>query len=129
MLRGAAALLAVSALVGLAGCRETPPPSPRDAAAERIRTAVLAGARRDFLHAEGASRGFVRCFVAGLRRELDRETLEWLRVVRSADGRPAAARGLNTIAAPVGDRCGERWTVPQLIEAARGLDGSFSPSG
>ena len=82
---------------------------------------MLAGAQVDFRHADGAPRAFRRCFLRELRRELDPEALRWLGAVRHDEGEPAAARALNVLAAPVADPCGERWLVPQLIEAADGL--------
>ena len=58
------------------------------------------------------------------RSREDRSSCVWLslRAVLIADyGQPAAARALNGFAAPIGDRCGERWHVPQLTGAAGGL--------
>jgi hypothetical protein len=85
------------------------------------RDGVIAGARDDFRHTEGVPPEFIDCFLPELRRALDPRTLEWLAAIRAEYGEPAAARALNGLAAQMGDRCGERWQVPQLTGAAGGL--------
>jgi hypothetical protein len=88
---------------------------------EHARREVIDGARRDFDVAIQGPPGFERCFIARFRRELTRERLEELVITRDRRGEPAAARALNGLGAPVGDVCGGREHVPQLIEAATGL--------
>jgi hypothetical protein len=105
--------LVAALAVGLSlGCAETPADTRDD---------VIAGARDDFRHAEGVPSEFVDCFLPELRHALERESLDRLIAIRRDRGQPAAARALNGLAAPIGDRCGERWHVPQLIGAAGGL--------
>ena len=109
-----AVLIAVVAL----GCNGQGAAQPEVA---DVRDDVLAGARDDFRHTEGVPREFVDCFLPELRRALDPHSLEWLGAIRAEYGQPAAARALNGLAAPIGDRCGGRWQVPQLTGAAGGL--------
>jgi hypothetical protein len=111
-------LIATLALAVAAGCDDE---SGGSRAAADARDDVIAGARDDFRHTEGVPPEFVHCFLRELRRALDSRSLEWLAAIRADYGQPAAARALNGFAAPIGDRCGERWQVPQLIGAAGGL--------
>jgi hypothetical protein len=113
-----AVLIAVVAFAPGAGC-------DGEGAAQReaveARDDVIAGARDDFRHTEGVQPEFAYCFLTELRRALDRRSLEWLAAIRADYGQATAARTLNGFAAPIGDRCGERWQVPQLTGAAGGL--------
>jgi hypothetical protein len=88
---------------------------------ERTRNEVLDGARRDFDAAIQGPPGFDDCFIARFRRELTQERLGSLIATHRKRGEAAAARALNGLGAPVGDACGGRHRVPQLIEAATGL--------
>jgi hypothetical protein len=88
---------------------------------ERMRNEVLEGARRDFDAAIQGPSGFDECFFAGFRRELTQERLGSLIATHRKRGEAAAARALNGLGAPVGDACGGRHRVPQLIEAATGV--------
>jgi hypothetical protein len=113
-----AVLLAVATL-GLAGGCDGDTAAQRDA--PDARDDVIAGVREDFRDSQGVPPAFVRCFLPGLRRALDRPALDQLGATARDRGRPAAARALNRLAAPIGDRCGGRQYVPQLTGAARGL--------
>jgi hypothetical protein len=113
-----AVLIAVVALGIATGCEGQGAPQRGVADA---RDDVIAGARDDFRHTEGVPPEFAGCFLRELRRALDPRSLEWLGAIRADYGRPAAARALNGFAARLGDRCGERWQVPQLTGAAGGL--------
>jgi hypothetical protein len=113
-----AVLIAVVALGVATGCNGQGAAQPEVA---DVRDDVLAGARDDFRHTEGVPPEFVDCFMPGLRAALDARSLEWLAAIRAEYGQPAAARALNGFAAHLGDRCGARWHVPQLIGAAGGL--------
>ena len=88
---------------------------------ERTRNEVLEGARRDFAAAIQGPDGFEDCFIARFRSELTRQRLGSLVATHRQRGEAVAARALNGVGAPVGDPCGGRHRVPQLIEAATGL--------
>jgi hypothetical protein len=113
-----AVLLAVATL-GLAGGCNGDTVAQREA--PDARDHVLAGARDDFRHTEGVPPEFVNCFLPALRQALDRPALGRLGATARDRGLPAAARALNRLAAPIGDRCGGRRYVPQLTGAAGGL--------
>jgi hypothetical protein len=90
---------------------------------QRLRTAVLAGAVRDFAEGTGiGGPGYENCVLGLLREALDRPALTRLvQVYRRPDGQQFAAQALNALASPLGARCGHRPYVPELIEASRGL--------
>jgi hypothetical protein len=113
-----AVLIAAAALGVASGCVGQGAARPEAAGA---RDDVIAGARHDFRHSRGVPPAFVRCFLPGLRQALDGPALDRLAATARDRGRPAAARALNRLAVPIGDRCGERWYVPQLTGAAGGL--------
>src|SRR5215217_934601 len=84
---------------------------------EGTRAAVLAGATRDFRDTVGVPPGFAHCFVSAFGRALTDQRLEALARTHESRGEPAAARVLNDLGAPVGDSCGGRRWVPELIGA------------
>lgn len=90
---------------------------------ERVRTAVVNGARRDFAQGTGIGGPAYATCVRGLLREaLDRVTITRLvQVYRRPGGQQFAAQGLNALASPLGAKCGHRYYVPELVEASRGL--------
>jgi hypothetical protein len=95
------------------------------AGAPALRAAVVRGARRDFEGGTGAGpAGFPGCLAAGLRRALGVPRLTQLVSVYRRQGQPYASQALNRLAVPIGDRCGSRRFVPELIAAGAALGGS-----
>jgi hypothetical protein len=88
-----------------------------------VREAVVQGALRDFRRGtEVGPTRFDRCLAAGLRRSLTRERLEVLASVHDRRyGGPYTVQSLARLAVPVGDACGGRQYVPELIFAAHAL--------
>jgi|GEM_PF-2012833 len=115
--------------------RERPPTHARTherrvAYLERVRDAVVHGAAVDFAIGTGiGGPSFEACVKAGLRERLDGPTVANLvAIYRRPYGTADAAQALNALAAPVAGRCGHRYWVPELVEAAHGLR-SAAPSG
>lgn len=89
----------------------------------RLRAAVVSGAARDFAIGNGiGGPRYESCVLALLREALDRPTLARLVQVHRRPGGPQfAGQALNTLALPLGTRCGHPYYVPELVEASRGL--------
>jgi hypothetical protein len=100
-----------------------PTPLSREAVEQELRARVLAGAERDFTGTTPPP-GFKECFLDSFGPVLTGATLDDLVQIREERGQPAAARALNGLAVAVGDGCGGREHVPQLISASEQL-----PSG
>ena len=113
----ATVLVSLVVAIGACGGGESEKAESGDGAKGR----VLHGARHDFATAVEGPAGFTACFLLGLRRELSPDSLEHLKAVRAERGTPAAARSLNHLGAPIGDECGGRRWVPELTDAAGGL--------
>lgn len=100
--------------------RRVPPIEDRTVGTEDLRRAVLQGAAEDYL--SGTQVGpprFGLCLQLGLRRLLDERELRSLAsVYRRPAGQQLTAQALNDLAVPVGDRCGGRKYVPELINAS-----------
>jgi hypothetical protein len=101
-------------------------PTAADAGAgrlERIRDAVVRGAARDFAQGTGiGGPSFERCVEGRLRGALDAPTIGRLvAIYRGPEGPALAAQALNRIASPLAAKCGHRYWVPELVEAAHGL--------
>jgi len=96
----------------------------------RVRDAVVHGAGADFAMGTGIGGPPFEACVKGLLREaLDGPTIaDLVAVYRRPDGGAYAAQALNALAAPLAARCGHRYWVPELVEAARGLH-SAAPIG
>jgi hypothetical protein len=108
-------------------------PTSADAGAgrlERIRDAVVRGVARDFAQGTGiGGPSFQRCVEGRLRQALDAPTITRLvAIFRGQEGTAGAAQLLNRLAAPLAGRCGHRYWVPELVEAANGLR-SAGPNG
>lgn len=104
--------------------------SARAAYFDHVRDAVVRGAARDFNEGTGiGGPDFEACVKGQLREALDAPTLTSLTAIyRRPGGSAYAAQTLNAIAAPLAARCGHRYWVPELVDAARGL--SFThPTG
>lgn len=96
-----------------------------------LRRSVLAGVRKDFKPSNPPPRGFEQCFLSGLKvrlkfsgsREGGSEWAELNRLIQISQerGQLAAAGALNAMGAPVGDQCGGRQHVPELIAASKQL--------
>lgn len=90
---------------------------------ELVRSAVLAGLRRDFREGTGiGGRPFESCLEGMLRERLDPPAITSLVAIhRTPAGNAYAAQALNGLAAPLAARCGHRYWVPELVGAAEGL--------
>lgn len=90
---------------------------------DRVRDAVVRGAARDFAQGTGiGGPAFEACVEGRLRAALDAATISRLAAVyRRPDGSAYAAQALNALASPLAARCGHRYWVPELVEAAHGL--------
>jgi hypothetical protein len=117
-----ALLLSGAVVASLAACGSD---SEDPSRLERLRAAVLSGAREDFAAGTGAGGpAFEACVLGRLEEALDRPALERLvGVRRRPGGQQFAAQALNALAAPLAARCGHRFYVPKLVEASRGLRG------
>jgi hypothetical protein len=109
----------VLVVAALAGCAYVGKKSPRPS--DRVRQAVLEGARRDFRHTVALPRRFQDCFLRSFGHALTDERLAALAADHERRGESATARALNALGAPVGDYCGGREWVPELTGAAEGL--------
>ena len=104
--------------------------SARAAYFDHVRDAVVRGAGRDFSAGTGIGGPDFEACVKGLLREaLDAATITDLAAIyRRPGGSAYAAQTLNAIASPLAARCGHRFWVPELVDAAHGL--SFTrPTG
>ena len=94
----------------------------------QVRGAVIRGVGRDF--AEGTGIGgpaFESCLTGEMREALDPPTISDLAAIyRRPGGSAYAAQVLNAIAVPLAGRCGHRYWVPELVQAAQGLRVSHS---
>jgi hypothetical protein len=97
---------------------------------DRVRRAVIRGAARDFAIGTGiGGPSFEGCVKGLLGEALDGPTVANLvAVYRRPYGTAYAAQVLNALVAPLAARCGHRFWVPELVEAARGLR-SAAPIG
>jgi hypothetical protein len=122
MPRFAAALAALCLLAGLAGCAAT----AGRLSEEVLRGKIVTGVGEDFRSGTHAGpEGFGLCIRLGMRRALDKTTMQRLLAVsRRPDGRAYAAQALNDLAVPIGDACGGRQFVPELTHAAAALRGA-----
>jgi hypothetical protein len=125
----ALALVLTAALAACGSGGATSTASTRGGAAplseERLRDLVLHGVGEDFRRGTHAGPpGFALCLRLGIRRALDKTTLQrLLSIARRPEGAPYAAQALNGLAVPIGDACGSRRFVPELTSAAAVLDG------
>jgi hypothetical protein len=127
------ALLAVALTLLLLGCggseEATTAPKPPNAgpqSEEVLRSKVVTGVGEDFRGGTRAGpKGYGICIRVGIGRALDRPTLRRLLIVsRRPGGSAFAAQALNAIAVPIGDACGGRRFVPELVHAAAALRGA-----
>jgi hypothetical protein len=134
MKRNAAAILAgLCLLLGLAACggsgEEATGRAPSNAgpqSEEVLRSKIVTGVGEDFRGGTHAGpKGFGICIRVGIGHALDRATLlRLLSVSRRRGGTGFAAQALADIAVPIGDACGGRQFVPELIHAAGALRGA-----
>jgi hypothetical protein len=122
--------IAIAALALLtAGCASTatdskaPPVSHKTAGFGGLREAVLRGAATDFNQGTGAGPPrFEPCLQSRLRTALSNgELASLVAVYRRPGGQQFAAQALVRLAAPLGDRCGGRRYVPEMIAASEAL--------
>jgi hypothetical protein len=85
-----------------------------------LRQAVLKGARADF---EGTTlhEPYIRCFLPKLGLKLTGSELGRLVEINRERGQAIAAQRLNALASGVGDACGGRRFVPELVEASKAV--------
>ena len=95
----------------------------REIALSSLRDKILRGVAADYKAGTGVGpRRFGLCLRLGLRRALTGAQLESLAAVyRRPSGRQFVAQALNRLAAPVGDSCGGRQFVPEMIAASTGF--------
>jgi hypothetical protein len=128
------ALLSVSLfLSACGGASESPPDRAevtvrpglwgREVVLSRLRDRILRGVAADYKAGTGVGpRRFGLCLRLGLRRALSGAELDRLAAIyRQPAGRPLVAQALNRVAVPVGDRCGGRQFVPEMVAAAAGF--------
>ena len=103
-----------------AAVRRVPPVRDRIVSTEHLRRAILRGLGRDYLGGtQVGPPSFGLCLQRGMRRLLDEQELSSLTsVYRRPAGQQFTAQALNELAMPVGDRCGGRQYVPELIDAS-----------
>jgi hypothetical protein len=91
-----------------------------------LRGKVVTGVGEDFRGGTHAGpKGYGICVRVGIGRALDRATLRHLLAVsRRPHGGAHAAQALNALAVPIGDACGGRRFVPELVHAAAALRGA-----
>jgi hypothetical protein len=120
-----AATFAVRGTGSAASGQREPRPSAYFA---QVREAVIRGVGRDF--AEGTGIGgsaFQSCLKSELREALDAPTISDLAAIyRRPGGSAYAAQALNALAVPLAGRCGHRYWVPELVQAAHGLRASHA---
>ncbi len=133
------ALLSVAVLLSACGGSSEPPPVQtevtvqpgmwgRELVLSHLRDKILRGVAADYRAGTGVGpRRFGLCLRLGLRRALTGAQLDRLAAVyrrpagRQVVARARVARALNRIAAPVGDGCGGRRFVPELVAASTGF--------
>jgi hypothetical protein len=95
----------------------------REIALSSLRDKILRGVAADYKAGTGVGpRRFGLCLRLGLRRALTGAQLDSLAAVyRRPSGRQFVAQALNRLAAPVGDSCGGRQFVPEMIAASTGF--------
>lgn len=95
----------------------------RDITISRLRDKILRGVAADYRAGTGGGgHRFGLCLRLGLRRALTGPRLDSLAVVyRRASGRQFVAQALNRLAVPVGDSCGGRQFVPEMVAASAGF--------
>lgn len=95
----------------------------REIALSRLRDKIVRGVATDYKAGTGvAPRRFGLCLRLGLRRALTGAQLDSLAAVyRRPSGGPLVAQALNRLAVPVGDSCGGRQFVPEMIAASAGF--------
>lgn len=100
-----------------------PPIGPKTVGFRALRRAILRGAAADFRAGTGVGPPrFEQCLQSKLRGALDKNELESLvGVYRRPGGQQFVAQALSTLAAPLGDRCGGRRFVPEMIAASMAL--------
>jgi hypothetical protein len=124
--------LALALLLSACGSSSDPPQGEvmvrpgswgRQFVLSRLRDKILRGVAADYRTGTGVGpRRFGLCLRLGLRRALTGTRLDGLAVVyRRPSGREFVAQALNRLAAPVGDSCGGRQFVPEMIAAATGF--------
>jgi hypothetical protein len=131
---GLAIAVAIVLVLLLAGCgasdeASTTVDAPRNAgpqSEEVLRSKIVTGVGEDFRSGTHAGpTGFGICIRLGMSHALDRATLlRLLSVSRRRGGGAFAAQALADIAVPIGDACGGRQFVPELISAAAALRGA-----
>jgi hypothetical protein len=131
MKRSALAVAIVLLLAGCGGSGRTPraaeaPPNAGPQSEEVLRSKIVTGVGEDLRGGTHAGpRGYGICIRAGIGRVLDRAALRrLLNVSRRPRGGAFAAQALNAIAVPIGDACGGRRFVPELVHAAAALRGA-----
>jgi hypothetical protein len=128
------ALLSVALFLSACGGSSEPPAvqaevpvrpgsSGRESVLSRLRDKVLHGVAVDYRAGTGVGpRRFGLCLRLDLRRALTGAQLDRLAAIyRRPFGRQFVAQALNRLAAPVGDSCGGRQFVPELIAASTGF--------
>ncbi|HEX3324098.1 MAG TPA: hypothetical protein VHR65_03010 [Solirubrobacterales bacterium] len=95
----------------------------REAVLSRLRDKILRGVAADYRSGSGVGpRRFGLCLRLGLRRALTGAQLDSLAAVyRRPSGRQFVAQALNRLAVPVGDSCGGRRFVPEMLAASTGF--------
>lgn len=96
----------------------------REIVLSRLRDKILRGVAADYKAgtADVGPRRFGLCLRLGLRRALTGTKLDSLvAVYRRPSGRQFVAQALNRVAAPVGDSCGGRRFVPEMLAASTGV--------
>ena len=133
------ALLSVALFLSACGGSSEPPPVQaevtvrpgswgREIVLSRLRDKILRGVAADYKAGTGVGpRRFGLCLRLGLRRALTGAQLDRLAdVYRRPSGRQIVAQALvaqalNRVAAPVGDSCGGRRFVPEMVAASNGF--------
>ena len=95
----------------------------REVVLSRLRDKILRGVAADYkAGTDVGPRRFGLCLRLGLRRAMSGAQLDRLAAVYGQpSGRQLVAQALNRLAAPVGDGCGGRRFVPEMIAAATGF--------
>jgi len=128
-MKGSAILAGLALLLAGCGGSSTVADAPKNAgpqSEEVLRSKIVTGVGEDFRNGTHAGpEGYGICIRLGMSHALDRATLlRLLSVSRRPRGTAFAARALSVIAVPIGDACGGRQFVPELIHAAAALRGA-----
>jgi hypothetical protein len=128
------ALLSVALSLSACGSSSSAPPVQaevtvwpgswgREVTLSRLRDKILRGVAADYKAGTGVGpRRFGLCLRLGLRRALTGAQLDSLAAVhRRPSGGQLVAQELNRLAVPVGDSCGGRQFVPEMIAASAGF--------